>query len=218
MTTLELLTCAHVVEQALPQPSEISGSLQPVVSVDFPFAAGHVRSRAQVLLMGDRDAGLDIARLRLADGPPPAGVAPVSLCVGDNMWNHACRTFGFPGGLSDGIWSEGVLKGREANGWIQFDGRGDRGTFITYGFSGCPVWNDQFRGVVGMVTEKLEGYATNSAFMIPSSMLLLAWGEYPMVWCPQQSAGTKATWCAYDQASGSYRWATYDEYGRPTWI
>ncbi len=60
------------------------------------------------------NAALDIAGLTLPEPPPAA--APVRLAASDDLWEHRFGAFGFPARYDDGVWTSGVLRGRNAAG------------------------------------------------------------------------------------------------------
>lgn len=56
-----------------------------------------------------------------------------------DVWEHRCRTFGFPANNEQGIWALGVLLNKDAFGRIQIQDTNDvKGYFIQRGFSGAP--------------------------------------------------------------------------------
>ncbi|MFC9247405.1 trypsin-like peptidase domain-containing protein [Streptomyces sp. NPDC057136] len=176
------LTCAHVVSAAL---GAAPGSPQEPgarVRIDLPLvpaAAGGAapRSTAVVELWvpprvpGDESfGGADVAVLRL-DTPLP-GAGPVRLVAAEDLWGHRIRAFGLPAGRPGGVWHAGVLRARQANGWVQADLSGS-GYPVSRGFSGSPVWDDRLAGVVGMVAVAESGQPPVS-YAIPTSGLLAA--------------------------------------------
>lgn len=111
--------------------------------------------------------------LRL-DAPLP-GARPVRLVDADQVWGHPARAYGLPGGRPGGVWHSGMLRHRQANGWVQADLAGD-GYRVSPGFSGGPVWDDELAGVVGMVAVAESGHPSVS-YLIPTSGLLAAWPD-----------------------------------------
>ncbi|MEU5164665.1 trypsin-like peptidase domain-containing protein, partial [Streptomyces sp. NPDC020875] len=136
------LTCAHVVSAALGTAGGAAPPPTARVRVDLPLvpAARH-EGEAPSTTAGveqwtaPREAGGpapaagpaapgDIAVLRL-DAPLPAA-RPVPLVDPGEVWGHRVRAFGIPAGRPGGVWHAGVLRGRQADGWVQadLDGRG----------------------------------------------------------------------------------------------
>lgn len=167
-------TCAHVVSAALglcegEKPPESSR-----IEMDLPLTPGTARVAATV----DRVSEVvDVAVLRL--DVPVRGARPVRLLEteGPDVWNHPVRAFGFPVGRSDGVWHSGILRDRQASGWIEADLAEATGYRVAAGFSGTPMWDDTLCGVVGMtvVAEPPDGPAVS--YLIPADGLLGAWPD-----------------------------------------
>ncbi|MEZ4644869.1 MAG: hypothetical protein R3E31_19420 [Chloroflexota bacterium] len=93
-TENHILTCAHVVSDALGQPrQEMPGA--PVL-LDFPFIAPGEKVTAVVTLWRPKrpDGTGDIAGLEL-QAPPPVGARPLRLVNTLDTWNHPFRAFRF---------------------------------------------------------------------------------------------------------------------------
>ncbi|MEU9353565.1 serine protease [Streptomyces griseoloalbus] len=190
------LTCAHVVSAALGTPPEPDAR----VPVDLPLVAGGPQADAVVELWlpprgpgAEASGAADVAVLRL-EAPLP-GAGPVRL-VGteestDGLWGHRVRAFGLPAGRPGGVWHAGVLRGRQADGWVQADLAGG-GYPVSRGFSGGPVWDDRLSGVVGMVTVA-ESRNPPVSYLIPTDGLAAAWPELdPLVLPPSPFRGLRA--------------------------
>jgi len=76
---------------------------------------------------------------------PPAESKPVRLVTANDLWDHSFRALGFPAGYEQGVWASGVLRGRQADGWLQVEDTKQTGYLIAPGFSGGPVWGDAYR-------------------------------------------------------------------------
>ncbi|MGF1427497.1 trypsin-like peptidase domain-containing protein [Kitasatospora sp. LaBMicrA B282] len=181
LVTPELaLTCAHVVEAALAGQG-VEPGVGSAVFVDLPLQPsprGQARASsagvAAVVEVWDRrqpDGGGDVAVLRLSSMLP--GARPVRLIEAGEVWQHPARAFGFPLGHDGGVWHSGVLRARQANGWVQAD-LAATGHRVSRGFSGGPVWDDQLVGVVGMMVAAEAGQPPVS-YLIPTDGLLAAW-------------------------------------------
>ncbi len=157
------VTCAHVVRLGLGlAPTEAPGEGAVVRTeltfADHELADGGTRDRghsvpasvAHWLPEEPSGGGQDIAVLRLHDPAPAGRPAPLAELSRDS-WGHPVRTFGFPSQRGGGVWHAGVLRGRQANGWFQFERDPASAYPISRGFSGAPVWDEALGAVIGMV-------------------------------------------------------------------
>ncbi|MEV5146302.1 trypsin-like peptidase domain-containing protein [Streptomyces sp. NPDC052727] len=178
-------TCAHVVAQALGTDARSADPPQGRVGLDFPLLgsagpdapAGVSRGTVSARVVGWRplradDTG-DLALLRL-DEPPPAATVPW-MVEANELWDHAVRVLGFPPGSDHGVWVAGRLRALQGAGWIQM--QSEAGPAIEGGFSGCPVWDTGLAGVVGMAVAAGTGSGRNTAYLLPSSVILRTWPE-----------------------------------------
>ncbi|RKZ52434.1 MAG: hypothetical protein DRR16_18705 [Candidatus Parabeggiatoa sp. nov. 3] len=176
VTNRQVLTCAHVVLEALGYSHEDSLPEQPneTVYLDFPLL-GSDELTAQVIIWYptsiSRGDGRDIAVLELTTDLPE-GCQPI--CIHENVidfWEHPFRIFGFPPARDNGVWTNYVGRGPQAatTGWVSIEKFGETGYRILPGFSGSPVWDEQLQGVVGMVVAYDKN--VNAAFMIPAKVL-----------------------------------------------
>ena len=172
----QVLTCAHVVAQALDLPEAHSDPPLTLVVLDFPLLAPRTRLAARVVFWRpvSDDGGGDLAGLELL-GDPPEGAQMVRFAPAEDVWEHPFRAFGFPAGHDDGVWATGRLLGRQANNWLMLEDVKTAGFPVERGFSGSPVWDTQLQGVVGMVvTASLAGSKTapsKTAFLLPFDVL-----------------------------------------------
>jgi V8-like Glu-specific endopeptidase len=141
-----LLTCAHVVSQAL----DLAGSpIDPpleIVSLDFPHIPPHTLLTARVVLWCPPlpDGSGDLAGLELEHNPP-AGAERVRFASAEDVWKHDFSVLGFPEGYDDGVWATGRLLRRQTTNWIQIEDIKVQGFAVGPGFSGSPVWDDGSR-------------------------------------------------------------------------
>ena len=172
----QVLTCAHVVAQAFGITANTLDPPQGKVYLDFPLVAPEQRVTALVTAWQPTltDGSGDVAGLEL-ETIPPDGVQAVQLIVAGDVWGHCFRAFGFPDRLDNGVWASGQMLGPEATGWIQIEDVKQTGYFITPGFSGGPVWDEQLVGVVGMTVAADTRQGVRSAFIIPTDLLVATW-------------------------------------------
>jgi hypothetical protein len=173
-----VLTCAHLVAQALTISPSTPDVPTGLIDLDFPLIAPGKKIQARVEFwqpVNPAVAGEDIAGLKL-EGKCPPGVQPVRLVTADDVWQHSVRVFGFPSGHNHGVWATGVLRGELGNGWIQMEAVTVTGYRVEPGFSGAPVWDETLSGVVGMaVAAERQREGVKAAFMIPTKVLSQTW-------------------------------------------
>ena len=170
-----VVTCAHVVARALGRDSPETPAETDTIVLDFPLIAAGVMVRARVAVwhpIQEDDTG-DIAVLSLMGESPP-GVLPASLVATEDLWAHPFRTFGFPRHHDHGVWASGILRARQAAGWVQMEG-GPSGYSVAAGFSGAAVWDDELAGVVGMTVAADARSDLKTAYLIPADVLIRAW-------------------------------------------
>lgn len=167
------LTCAHVVSAVLGTPEDQLPADSARVFVDLPLlrpsGSGQAPVPARIVHFAAGDD--DVAVLRLEAGIPQG--RPVRLVDAPDVWGHPARIFGFPEGRPAGVWHAGVLRSRQADGWIQTD-LASAGYRVSGGFSGSPVWDEDLTAVVGMVAVAESGDPAAS-YLIPSDALLRNW-------------------------------------------
>jgi hypothetical protein len=146
-----VLTCAHVISQALGLANAPVDPPQGRISLDFPLVAPHTLLTARVVLWRPplSDGRGDIAGLELQD-EPPVGAEVVCFALAEDVWEHPFRAFGFPAGYDDGVWATGCLLGRQATDWVMIEDVKVQGFAVGPGFSGTPVWDPQLQGIVGI--------------------------------------------------------------------
>lgn len=173
-----LLTCAHVVTEALGISHNTQEPPTETIQLDFPLIAPGQKVKAKVVFwqpVNPPQVGEDIAGLHLEDAPP-TGVSAVQLVTPSDYWGHSFRIFGFPQGHDVGVWATGELRDAQATEWIQMEAIQVPGYQVEPGFSGAPVWDDSLQGVAGMAIaaeRKREG--VKAAFMIPTKVLVQTW-------------------------------------------
>ncbi|MBN3924745.1 tetratricopeptide repeat-containing serine protease family protein [Nostoc sp. NMS4] len=192
-----VITCAHVVADAL----EISWDTQKrpteVVYLDFPLIASEESLTGRVVFWrpvppkGSTSVNgkEDIAGLEL-NGTVPKTAQPVDLIIEEDLRGHSFRTFGFPAGHDDGLEATGVIRGRQGTGWIQIEDIKETGVRLEPGFSGAPIWDQHLNGVVGMaVAADQKRPEAKVAFMIPIKVIATAWTELtipPLILTPNK--------------------------------
>jgi hypothetical protein len=169
-----ILTCAHVVAYALDIPEDTTEPPEAMLELDFPLlVAGEILSARVCHWQPDAD----VAGLQLLGWAPP-DAEPVHLVItDDDLWNHSFRVFGFPVGYAQGVWASGVIRGRQADGWVQIVDPQVTGYIVAPGFSGGPVWDEALGGVVGMVVAADRDEQTKAAYLLPTELLAQSWPD-----------------------------------------
>jgi AAA-like domain/TIR domain/Trypsin-like peptidase domain len=161
------LTCAHVVHDALGIAKDLEIPPQLTVKIDFPLLPQQKTCFARVAFL---DPQTDIAGLEITSDPP-VGAQPVRLVMPDGeLWEHKFRAIGFS--MPEGVWASGVLRGKNAEGWIQIEDTKSAGYGVQPGFSGAPVWDEELEAVVGMIVAADKNQTVKAAFCIPCSLLV----------------------------------------------
>jgi len=178
-----LLTCAHVVIQALgiEKTIEIPQDLikQGLIKFDLPLRR---KLTAKVIFwqpcssseIENAQYGEDIAVLEIIESISFNETVSNLLSIHTND-KKQINIFGFPVGYNNGFWIENKFIGSIYNGWIQMDQIKLEDHIIERGFSGAPVWDGDKKTVMGMVTASDLGNQeskTATAFAIPSSVLI----------------------------------------------
>jgi hypothetical protein len=177
-----VLTCAHVVAQALDVDQQAKQPPAGEVRLDFPLVAPGKTRSARVVFWQPVQAGApdsaacveDIAGLEF-EGEPPSGSQPARLVTPSELWGHSFRAFGFPSGYDDGVWASGVLRAGQSSGWVQIEDVKETGYSVAPGFSGTPVLDDAVGAVVGMVVVSEKRPDVRAAFIIPAALLIRSW-------------------------------------------
>ncbi|MEH2420365.1 MAG: trypsin-like peptidase domain-containing protein [Nostoc sp.] len=185
-----ILTCAHVVADALGLPRTTAQMPDLEITLDFPIVAAKQLLQAKVVFWLPVNPGMaleDIAGLELKhSSPDKALLAP--LITSDDWAGHPLRVLGFPAGQSDGVWATGVLRGRTAKGWVQLEDVKQPGYALQPGFSGAPIWDGELQGIAGIaVAVDINRPEAKVGFMIPTQVLVSAWSvlrEQAIASCP----------------------------------
>ena len=174
-----VLTCAHVIAEALGISDNTPKAPTTPISLDFPLVApGEILTAGVVFWKPVSSTELveDIAGLEISeDSQLPSKVQPAPLINSENVRNHSALIFGFP--HPEGVYASGILIDKTTK-WLQMEDVKVPGYKIESGFSGAPVWDEELRGVVGMVvaTEKRREN-TKVAFLISVQTLKQAWTQ-----------------------------------------
>ncbi|HRX60385.1 MAG TPA: trypsin-like peptidase domain-containing protein, partial [Candidatus Competibacter sp.] len=181
VSTRYILTCAHVVAEALGIPEDAPAAPTALVWLDWPLVAGSAPMTAKIVCwhpvkaearQGDLE---DIAVLEL-DGERllsnTAQPVPVVVVEDQAFFDRPVRMYGFAEDRGD--WVSGQLQGPVATGWVQLDHELGR-LCVAPGFSGTAVWDKRENAAVGMIVSIATRENVRSAYMIPAASLIRAW-------------------------------------------
>jgi pSer/pThr/pTyr-binding forkhead associated (FHA) protein len=179
-----ILTCAHVISQALNISPYTPEKPIDQVYLDFPFIAPNQSLSTKVIFWqpqrdNQKDDLDDIAGLQL-ESNLPKGAQAAPLIISEGLQGHTFRAWGFPRNFNRGLWASGVLIGHVSSGLIQARSEG-----ISEGYSGAAVWDNELNGVVGIVDSRVGGLVT--LFIKPTNALIEVWpmlSQYAMPPCP----------------------------------
>ncbi|GHB77172.1 hypothetical protein GCM10010377_79410 [Streptomyces viridiviolaceus] len=179
-----LLTCAHVVASTAGLPDDEPLPALLPVTLDFPLLPGRPAATASVHfsvpVAGDSSG--DVAVLELSGEPPP-GAVPLRIVEAEDLAGHRWRAFGFPkypgrGGSKDaGIWTRGTVEGREGTGWWQLTCDEEAPFPLAGGFSGAPVWDEDYGGVIGIVVAVEGDQRRRTGYALTVESLTREWPQ-----------------------------------------
>ncbi|MFJ7985803.1 trypsin-like peptidase domain-containing protein [Streptomyces sp. NPDC096351] len=166
-----VLTCAHVVSDALGQSRESAVETGAAVALDLPFAAGNPSGTAKVVhwVPVRDDQGGDVAVLRLQ--APLPGAVPLPMADVGDVWDHATRAVGFTDDAPDGTWQQGRFRGPVGSSLVQLSRADGQAVHVRPGFSGSPVWDDALGVAVGMVVASQPVREAQQAFVMRTAAL-----------------------------------------------
>ena len=164
-----IVTCAHVAKSALNITKDIPEKPQRNVSLDFPFVKPGDILKAHVHSWHP-EPKVDIALLKL-DDMLPKRTGALRLDLGEPKCGKEVQICGFPDKNPDGVWTIGETRLMAAH-FLQIDGKKEYGFWVDHGLSGAPVWDDESKGVVGMISVFEKAAEIKSAFAVPTDMLI----------------------------------------------
>lgn len=166
-----VLTCAHVINQALGRGRQAQEPPDGEVEVDFVEAetgplGAHVIDGGWVPI--GLDGGGDVAVLELSIDAP-RGARPAILRHPPRLVGHRFDTYGYPRGYDMGLSATGKLAawGGPANQWVELQAVEMPGHRVEGGFSGAAVYDQDARAVVGIVVTEDKLAEAKLAWMLP---------------------------------------------------
>lgn len=179
-----VVTCTHVIQEALGLRYEPLDMPSAQINIDFPLLSGTDIFSAKIVGWSPdwSQYGGDIAVLELNVNQIPLDLVPSPLSIVEDISGHSFHCFGFPQSSREpkeydrGVWAQGEIKGRISGGWLQIQSSSDTNGYslgpetIQRGYSGGPVWDDVVGGIIGMVVGAEAG--RGAAFIIPIDVIL----------------------------------------------
>jgi hypothetical protein len=164
-----VLTCAHVITQALGIAEDSDIPKETEISLDYPFInqGSLLLLKAHVVSM---HTGRDVAVLRLLNGLQ--GTHTASIAHEKDLLRHSFCVFGVPKGRDDGVWATGIINRPNAKGLLQIEDTKKTGYPVQQGFSGSPVWDENLGAVIGMVVKAETDPNIKAAYILPAYLLL----------------------------------------------
>ena len=190
-----VLTCAHVVNQALGRDRQQQERPVGEVELDFVEAeAGPINARVADGGWGPigPGGGGDVAVLELSmDAPREARRA--LLRHPPRLGGHRFDTYGYPRLYDTGLGATGVLAawGGPANQWVELQAMEVPGHRVERGFSGAAVYDQVARAVVGIVVAEDKLAEAKMAWMLPVRILTKLLGSsWPRLTAIMRSCAT----------------------------
>ena len=159
-----VVTCAHVVADALRVPRDTRQLPDGAVEIGFPF--NDFAGTARVVAWSPvNDA--DVAVLAC---PLPESIRSIPLFQAPITRSQRFRTFGFPKGYPSGRWGYGELLDSLPGGLIQV-----ASSELAPGFSGGPVEDLQMARLIGLLSAYDSTLGTG--FIIPAGQIARIWPQ-----------------------------------------
>ncbi|HWU10771.1 MAG TPA: trypsin-like peptidase domain-containing protein [Streptomyces sp.] len=165
-----VLTCAHVVCDALGRPRDTEVPAGARVALDLPLLAGpgvpghDIEAEVAHWVPIREDRSGDVAVLRLL--APAPGARPLPTSLSRRLWEHGSRIVGFTEASDRPVWQRGSLLGPAGKGWVQLSRADGQTVRVTGGFSGSPVWDNALGAVVGMIVAAEPVRDDQQAYML----------------------------------------------------
>jgi energy-coupling factor transporter ATP-binding protein EcfA2 len=176
-----VVTCAHVVNDALGREQLCRDEACGTVRIDLPWVAGKTAMQGSVVAwhppiapgIARPNPCVDIAVLQLdAEPPPDAVLKPQSPAAVPE--DASFRVMGFPGGSDAGAQARGTVRASDADGWHLVEADRNYGRTLEPGFSGAPAIADApGRRLLGMID--VTNPDERRGVLIPGEALMRAW-------------------------------------------
>ncbi|WP_181167168.1 trypsin-like peptidase domain-containing protein, partial [Mesorhizobium sp. B2-8-3] len=177
-----VVTCAHVLNDALKRPRDTTERPEGPFRLDLPFLgktglSGRVVAWFPVRPLAElvRDPLADVAVIELEEGKEfSGGIEPLAVDRRIPPRGTEFLTYGFPVGFDNGVEASGEVLVKDPGGWLQVRDTQAFGYFIQPGFSGAPVVSQTDLRLIGMATAADRDKTTRLAFLLPAQLICRA--------------------------------------------
>ncbi|GII84637.1 hypothetical protein Ssi03_26270 [Sphaerisporangium siamense] len=173
-----VLTCAHVVSDALEKSHWEPVATGTPVMVEFPLRESPTGGEGRrmwpamvqdwVPIRAERTG--DIAVLRLPE--PVPGTRPLPMADPDRVQGGEVRAVGFPHDAPGGTWFDGRISGATGEGWMELSRANGQTVHVKPGFSGSPVWHNTLGAVVGLLVAAQSAGDAQQAYALRTRTLV----------------------------------------------
>jgi hypothetical protein len=161
-----LLTCAHVIEEALGLGNKIIDKPDREVKLKFPKVNSDKVFTATIKFW-EREKDLSVLELTERPSIILQHIKLAGYIDSNCLWGHDFRAFGFPQNDNVGRWASGKVSGIVGNDWLQIEDVKGQGQRIKEGYSGSPVYDQNIGAIIGMVVALDTDDQKKIAFILP---------------------------------------------------
>jgi hypothetical protein len=162
-----LLTCAHVIEESIPQDDE--SYLGKTLEVFDPIRQMKLPAEV-VLFIGVGESVSDVALLRCKSSFRERHAA---MLASENLIGAVWGSFGFPADFPRGApIGRGLIGAATGEGHYTLLDIRNTAFFVEPGFSGAPVWDLLRNCTIGMIAEESHRNDRHFGLMIPASAMI----------------------------------------------
>lgn len=173
-----ILTCAHVVCDALQISRKTFARPNGNIQLDFPFGDFSTPVSARIVNWYPKSTHGrgDIALLQVNNSLDfsERGIHLKLYRLDDQQgyYGKEIKIIGFPYGYEKSVTVKGIISGKQTTGHFQIDAQNNFSYFIDPGFSGAPAWDLTTSGILGIVVRREMDPKIRSAFLIPTEILI----------------------------------------------
>lgn len=185
VTTAQVVNMALKIDPWVGMPSGLvagSSKFQPFIQIEFPYLVEGflLKARTHRYYPALYDNSGDLAELELLDELPKKP-SPVKMVASDRLFNHRISVVGFR--PRSHYILNGELLGIDRSGWIRYHLETSQ-SYRAEGLRGAPIWDEQLKGMVGLITEvgiSPAGFAYKDGLAIGASLICKAFPQLARV-------------------------------------